>query len=102
MIVLLPTSLHVVVAPERELVSIQSDFQVELMIDCSSIDKVDAVRCAKGKCVVGEFPSPQTVCAVADTQIHASRATPLTRPLAPVLPKVNSGPTSVFKRRSRI
>ena len=57
MIVLPPTSLHVVVALERELVCILSDSVLGLMPDCSSIEKVDEVRCAKGKCVVGEYPS---------------------------------------------
>jgi hypothetical protein len=58
MTVLLPTLLHVVVAPDKELVSILYEFQHWLMADCSSIEKVDEVRCAKGKCVVGESLSP--------------------------------------------
>ena len=54
MTVLLPTSLHVVVAPDRELVSAPSYSRHGLIVDCSSIEKVDEVRCAKGKCVVGK------------------------------------------------
>jgi hypothetical protein len=45
----------VVDAPERESVSLLTvDLGVELMIDCSSIEGVDAVRCAKGQCVIGK------------------------------------------------
>lgn len=93
-----------VVAPERELVCILSDSLLGLMLDCSSIEKVDEVRCAMGKCVVGKslYPYPLPESSEADTQTHASRATPLIRPLAPVLPEVNSGPTSVSKRGSEI
>jgi hypothetical protein len=101
MIVLLPTLLHVVVVPDKELVSTLSHWRLELMVDCSSIEKVDEVRCAKGECVVGES-HPLCHSAIADTQTHASRVTPLIRPLASVLPEVNSGPTSVSRRRSRI
>jgi hypothetical protein len=32
----------------------KSYFRRQLMVDCSSIEKVDEVRCSKGKCVVGE------------------------------------------------
>jgi hypothetical protein len=58
MIVLLPTLLHVVVAPDKELVSTLFHTKHGLIVDCSSIEKVDEVRCAKGKCVVGESLLP--------------------------------------------
>lgn len=49
----------------------------ELMIDCSSIDGVDEVRCASGQCVVGKF---QVLLLLqmnnADTQTHAKEASP--------------------------
>jgi len=46
-------------------------------------------------------PTPSVCCTVANTQTHASRATPLTRPLVLVLPEVNSGLTSESRRGSR-
>jgi len=46
------------------------------MIDCSSIDGVDEVRCAKGQCVVGKFRVLLFKMNDADAQIHARGASP--------------------------
>lgn len=46
----------------------------ELMIDCSSIDGVDEVRCASGQCVVGKFRVLFLQMNNADAQTHARGA----------------------------
>jgi hypothetical protein len=67
----------VVDAPERALVSLLIvDLGVELMRDCSSIEGVDAVRCAKGQCVIGKSLPSFSFEGIANFQTRAREATP--------------------------
>lgn len=46
------------------------------MKDCSSIEGVDEVRCAKGQCVIGKFRVLLLQMNNADAQTHAKEVSP--------------------------